>query len=459
MRGHTATNGQDALGSLHTGDILRRGLQTNQNHLFTLCVPSLSVVSSKYNLTASSTGGCAQTLADRRSSLQSLCIELGVQQGIQVSGIDHQNSLLLIDHTLVNQVASDLQSSLCSSLTVPALEHVQLLVLNGELHILHVTVVIFQGFANLDEFSVSLRELLLHLCDRHRSTNAGYNVLALCVDEELAHQLLFAGCRITGKCNAGTGLVVQVAEYHGHYVYCSTPGVGDIVVTTVYVCSRVVPGTEYSLDCELQLLNRVRGEVSTQLLLVLCLELLSQGLEILCGQIYVELNALFSLHLVDELLEVLLADFHNNVGEHLDETSVGVIYKTLKRRIRVALDHSVNNVVVQTQVQDGVHHAGHGCTRAGTNGNQKRILQIAELLAVDLFHLLDAFHSLCHDLVVDLASVFVILCTSLSCDSEALRYRKTDAGHLSQVCTLAAEQVAHGHVAFAKHVDPFVCHW
>ena len=46
---------------------------------------------------------------------------------------------------------------------------------------------------------------------------------------------------------------------------------------------------------------------------------------------------------------------------------------------------------------------GMDARRTGTNGNQQRILQIAKLLAIDLFHLLNAFHSLCHDLVVNLA--------------------------------------------------------
>ena len=459
VRSHTATNSQDTLRCLHTGDIFRRGLQTNQDNLFALSVPSLCVVSSEYDLTAGSTRRCAQTLAHRSSSLQSLCIELRVQQSVQVSRIDHQNCFFFGLVSFVYQVASDLQSCLSGSLTVTALQHIQLLVLNSEFHILHIVIVVFQSLANLDEFVVSFREFLFHLCDRHRSTNAGNNVFALCVDQELAHQLLFAGSRVTGECYTGTRLVVQITEYHRHYVYCGTPAVRDIVVTTVYVCSRVVPAAEYSLDSQLQLFYRIRREVCAQLLLVFSLELFSQSLQISSSQIYVELNALFFLHLVDELLEVLLADFHNNVGEHLDETSVGVIYETLESRIRVALDHSSYNVVVQTQVQDGVHHTRHGCTCAGTNGNQQRVVQIAELLAVDLFHLLDAVHNLCHDLVADLAAVLIVLCAGLSCDGETLRYRQTDAGHLSQVCTLTAEEIAHGHVAFAKHINPFVCHW
>ena len=125
--------------------------------------------------------------------------------------------------SLVNEVASNLESSLSSSLTVTALEHEELLVLNSELHVLHIVVVVLKNIANLDELSVSLRELLLHLSDRHRSTNACNNVLALCVDKELTHELLFACSRVTGKCNTCTGLIVKVTEYHRHYVNSSTP--------------------------------------------------------------------------------------------------------------------------------------------------------------------------------------------------------------------------------------------
>ena len=459
VRSHTATNRQDTLRCLHAGDVFRRGFQTNQDYLFALCVPSLSVVSSEDDLTAGSTRGSAQALAHRSSGLQSLGIELRVQQGVQVSRVDHQNCFFFGLVAFVYQVASDLQCSLSGSLTVTALQHVQLLVFNSEFHILHVVIVVLQSITNLDEFIVSFREFLCHLSDRHRSTNAGNNIFALCVDQELTHQLLFTGSRVTGKCNTGTRFVVQVTEYHRHYVNCGTPAVRDIVVTAIYVCTGVVPAAEYGFDRQLQLLYRVRREVCAQLVLVLSLELLSQSLQISSGQVYVELHALFFLHLVDELLEVLLTNFHNNVREHLDETSVGVVYKTLESRIRIALDHCSNNVVVQTEVQDGVHHTRHRSTCAGTNGNQKRIVQIAELLAVDLFHLLNAFHDLSHDFVVDLAAILIVLCASLSGDGEALRYRKTDAGHLSQVCALASEKVAHGHVAFAEHINPFVCHW
>ena len=74
-----------------------------------------------------------------------------MQQGVEVTGLDHSDSLLLVDHAFVDQVAGDLQSSRSGTLTVTGLQHVQLAVLNGELHILHVAVVVLQDLADVLE--------------------------------------------------------------------------------------------------------------------------------------------------------------------------------------------------------------------------------------------------------------------------------------------------------------------
>src|SRR5699024_2285816 len=124
----------------------------------------------------------------------------------------------------------------------------------------------------------SLREFLFHLGDVHRSTNACNNVLALCVGQELTEKSGCSGGRITGKRNACTTVVTHVTECHHLYVDSGSPGIRDIVVTTVYICSRVVPGTEYRLHSAYQLLFGVCREISTDLLFVLSLELSGQSL-------------------------------------------------------------------------------------------------------------------------------------------------------------------------------------
>ena len=96
------------------------------------------------------------------------------------------------------KVACDLQSSLCSSLTVTCLKHIQFTMLYSKLHILHISVMCFQSMAYFLELFKCLRELLLHLGDVHRCTNTGNNVLALSVGQELTEQSVLACSRVTG---------------------------------------------------------------------------------------------------------------------------------------------------------------------------------------------------------------------------------------------------------------------
>ena len=230
------------------------------------------------------------------------------------------------------------------------------------------------------------------------------------------------------------------------------------MIHAVDVRARVVPGAEHGADGLVELHLGVGGEVRAQLLLVLGLELLRQLLQVGGGQLGVEGDALLLLHGVDQLLEILLADFHDHVGEHLDEAAVAVVYKALKLGIRVALDHRGNDVVVQTQVQDSVHHAGHGGAGAGADGNQKGILQVAELLAVDLLHLLDVLHDLGHDLVIDPAAILIVLGAGLGGNGKALGHRQPDVGHLGKVRALAAQKLAHGGVTFGEKVNVLLGH-
>ena len=270
-----------------------------------------------------------------------------MKECIEVTGIDHCNCFFRCSHALVNEVACDLHCSLSGSLTVSCLEHVELTVLNRELHILHVTVVLLEDGAYFSELLECLRELLLHLSDLHRSTNACNNVLALSVCQELTEEALVTCCRVTCESNTGTAIVTHVTESHGLYVNSCTPGIRDIVVTTVNVGTRVVPGTEYGFDRAHELFLRICREVGTDLCLILGLELVSQFLEVISGELNVLLHALFSLHLIDEFFEVLLTNFHYDVGVHLDKSSVAV--PSPARVIGLFCDY-VNNFLIETEV-------------------------------------------------------------------------------------------------------------
>jgi len=372
-----------------------------------------------------------------------------MQQHIQGLGVDLHQRFFLGNHALVDQIASDLQSSLSGSLTVTALEHIELLVLNGELHILHVVIVIFQGLADFHELLEGFGELLLHLGDGHGGTNAGHHVFALSVGQELAEQALAAGSGGAGERNAGAAVIAHVAEGHHLYVNSGAPGIGDVVVHAVDIGAGVVPGAEHGLDGGEELFLGIVGEVLAQLVLVLSLELVGQLVQVFSGQLGIKGDALLFLHGVDQLFKVLLAHFHNDVREHLDEAAIAV---PRPAGIVGFFSDDMHNLLVQAQVQDGIHHTGHGSAGTGAHGHQQRIFHIAELLAGDLLHLGDVLHDLGLDLVVDLAAVLIILGAGFGGDGEALRYGQTDVGHFSQVGALAAQQLTHLGVAFGEQV-------
>ena len=97
--------------------------------------------------------------------LQGGGVKLGVEQGVQVAGVDHGHGLLLVNHALVHQVAGNLQRGGGGALAAAGLQHVELAVFHGELHILHVAVVVLQGLAHLLKLSEGLGELVGHLLD------------------------------------------------------------------------------------------------------------------------------------------------------------------------------------------------------------------------------------------------------------------------------------------------------
>ena len=204
-----------------------------------------------------------------------------------------------------------------------------------------------------------------------------------------------------------------------------------------------------SLDGFHELYLRILRELDAHLLLVDLLEADNDFLHVLSVEIGVVLRALALLDFVQNALEEALRNLHNDVGEHLDEAAVRVVGEAL---VLGQVRQTLNGDVVQTEVQDGVHHARHGRARAGADGNQERILQVAKLLAADLFGFRQSGVDLLDDVLTNDLAVLIVAGAGLGGDSETLRDRKADLGHLGKVRALAAQQVAHAGVAFLKQV-------
>ena len=87
------------------------------------------------------------------------------------------------------------------------------------------------------------------------------------------------------------------------------------------------------------------------------------------------------------------------------------------------------------------------------------MLQIAELLAGDLFHLLDVLHNFSLNFIVDAAAVLIVLGAGFGGNREALGDRQAEVRHLSEVCTFAAEKLTHAGVALCEQINVFFAHW
>ena len=121
------------------------------------------------------------------------------------------------------------------------------------------------------------------------------------------------------------------------------------------------------------------------------------------------------------------------------------------------LGQAHHGTVVEAQVEDGVHHAGHGSASAGTHGYEEGILLIAKLLAGDFFRLGHGCKDLVHDVLSDHLAVGIITGAGLGGHGEALGNGHAKVGHFGQVGALAAKQLAHVGVTLFEKVY-ILCH-
>ena len=163
------------------------------------------------------------------------------------------------------------------------------------------------------------------------------------------------------------------------------------------------------------------------------------------SEFVIELDLLAHFHAVEDVLEFLLGNVEDHIAEHLDEAAIGVVGKA---RIVAALGERFDGMVVEAEVEDGVHHAGHGklCTR--TDGDEQRIFARAELLALQLFQALEGRVHLVVDLRIErTAHVFA---TGFGLDGESGRDGKACVGHFGQAGAFAAQHVFHAAVAIGS---------
>ena len=205
----------------------------------------------------------------RRDDLdRRLGIDHRMEQLVELRGIDPRHRLLPRDHALGHHVDGRLQRGRRGALRRARLEDVQPVVLDRELDVLHVAVVRLEPRHRLEELGVRGGQPLGHERERLGSPDAGDDVLALRVHEELAERDRLAGRRVAREADAGARALALVAEHHLHDVHGRAEVVGDVVRAAIDLRARRLPRLEDGDDGADQLRVRVLGERGADVLLV-----------------------------------------------------------------------------------------------------------------------------------------------------------------------------------------------
>jgi hypothetical protein len=178
---------------------------------------------------------------------------------------------------------------------------------------------------------------------------------------------------------------------------------------------------------------------------------------VLGAEIGVERETVEVLVGVEDVLEYAVVDAEHNVRIHLDEAPVAVVGEPLATRFG---GQPLHGRVVETEVEDGVHHAGHGGARAGAHRHQQRGGNIAEGGVDRLADRSQRRIDLLRQVAGQLAAVAVVGGAHLGGDGEARRHGQAEVRHLGEVGALAAQQLLHGggavRFAGAEQVDTLV---
>ena len=378
VRRHAAGRRQDALRDVHAVNVVRHRFLADENHLLALPRPLDGIIRGKDDLAGRSAGRRRKPFGEHRNLRPLGRIESRREQLRQRLGIDQQHRLLRRHDLLGGEIGGNHDGRVARALAAAGLQHVELLVLNGELEVLHVLVVLLEARGDLSQLLVSLRQHLLELPDRLRRAHAGDDVLALCVDQELAVELLRAGRRASGEADAGRRSIAGVAEHHLLHVDRGADVVGDVVDAAVFLRARILPGAEHRVARALELLDRILRKRLAGLLLHDLLVARDHFAQRRLVEVGIGFRAARFLHRVELVLEDVLRNLQHDVAEHLDEAAIAVGGEPA---VAGLLLQRFDGLVVEAEIQNRVHHAGHRKFRARADRHEQRLLRVAQLAA------------------------------------------------------------------------------
>ncbi len=463
VAGAAAAAGEDAFGGEHAVHVVGLGLRPHHDDRpVALLRPGDGGIGVEGDHADGGARRDVEALGDQPRLLAGGRLELRMQEEFHLLRLDAAHRLFLVDEAFVDHVDGDAHFGLGRALAVARLQDPQLVVFDGELDVLHVAVVLLQPSRDLDEFAVALRQRRLQVGQGLGLADAGDHVLALGVDQIIAFRLQLAGRCVARHGDAGGAIVAHVAEHHGLDVDGGAEVMGDVGRVAIGEGALAVPGLEHRLGGEAELFDRIVGEFVADIGAHDLAELPRH----LAPVLGLELGVGFHLGVAppggDDRLEDLVGNAEHDAAEHLHQTPIGIEDEA---RILGALDQPLGDDVIEPEVEDGVHHAGHRELGARAAGDQQRTLRVAEGLSRGALELAKRVELLFPQIVGQRLTRRQIGVAAFGGDGEAGRHRHAEAGHVGQIGALAAEERPHlvpaagvglSLVDFAEEIDPFL---
>ena len=258
VRGHPAVCRQDAARVDQAVDVVGRRLPADEHDVDALSPALLGEVGVEHD---GARGGAGRRVEPFRDDVDvGAGVDHRVQELVELTGVDTGDGLLARDEALLGHLDADPQRGLRGSLPRPGLEQEEPSLLDRELDVLHLPVVLLEAIERARELGVGVREELAHPLDRLGRADAGDDVLALCVDEELAVEAPLPRRRVAREADPGARRVALVPEHHLDDVDRGAEVVRDVVRPSVDPGARRFPGVEHRTRGAVQLLAGVRGE-------------------------------------------------------------------------------------------------------------------------------------------------------------------------------------------------------
>ena len=305
---------------------------------------------------------------------------------------------------------------------------------------------LLQGEADAVQLLVDAGILRRKFRNRKRRARPRDHILSLGVHEVFAVEPVFACCGIARKSNARSRRFAHVPEDHRLHVHRRSPRLGDIIHLAVRDRAIVHPRSKHGADRPPKLSERIFGEFTPGPHFDGLLELCDQIEQIVRVQLGVKVHPFLLLLRFDDhfkgidLILVHRLQPEDHIAVHLDEPAVRVVDEP---RILGLQNQARRHDIVETKIQDRVHHPRHRRACTGADGDQKGVLRIAEFRLHGCFHL---FQRRLH-LVGKRPRIGVLVLVVVRADfrrhGEARRDREAYVGHFRKVCSLASQQVLH----------------